>query len=345
MSELGESLKAERLEQGLTLQDVYERTRVSVGVLQNLEEGHYERIGTPLLVRNFIRTYCTALGIDPEPLLESHSGEILACDRQQEGIEEYRRLSLGFRYNRRKWLVLTGLFVILIVGAVVAGTWIAQKRAKLTLSQSMTKEVIPQEELPSDLPRGTAKTEAAAPDSAGSNQPEQVAPESTPSDAGPLQLPEIKEQSVGAPEQETASGTTGTANSPPPQEVTEAQAPVETEVVPETPPERVPQETVEPAAPSLATEKPAPQGEQHVLSAEASQDVWVQVRIDGEETHNTLMKPGDKREWKVKENARIVLGNAGGISMSWDGKSLKPLGKSGEVVRFQLPDPNYMQTP
>lgn len=338
MTELGQSLKSERLKQGLTLQDVFERTRISVGVLKNLEEGSYERIGTPLLVRNFIRTYCSALGIDPEPMLESHAAEIVACDRQADGIEDYRRLTLTFAHKQRKWVALAIVLAIIIIASIIGGAWIAQKREKLSISQSKTKEIIPQEELPSDLPRAVTKAETPATSSEPVKQPEQIA-SSGPTKTGPLQVPEIKEQSIDASKHEVADSSSPAPVQEEPKPVTSAVA-------------QAGQEVSSPGISTQGTEvsetlseqnETAPQAEEHLLSAEASQDVWVQVRVDDKDTFNALMKAGDKREWKAEKGARIVVGNAGGISMKWDGKPLKPLGKSGEVVRFRLPDPKYME--
>lgn len=337
MSELGQSLKAERLKQGLSLQEVFERTRISAGVLKNLEEGAYERIGTPLLVRSFIRTYCSALGIDPEPMLESHASEILACDRQSEGIQDYRKLSLSFAYKRRKWAALAIVLALVIVGSIIGGTWMAQKRAKISVSQSKTEEVIPREELPSDLPGVVGKAEVPATSSEPAKQPEQIATSAP--DQGPLQMPQIQEQPLDASRHEIPDSGSSAPAQEEPKPVTSAAAQAGQEV--SSP--GVPADSTEVSQTLTQAEQPAPQLEKHLLSAEASQDVWVQVRVDDKETFNALMKAGDKKEWKAEESARIVVGNAGGISLKWDGKPLKTLGKSGEVVRFRLPDPKYME--
>ncbi len=148
MTEPEQNLKEERIRQGLSLQDVFERTRISEGVLRDLEESNYDRIGTQLLVRGFIRTYSSALGIDAEPILGNHAAEIVACDRQQEGIKDYRRFSLAVANKRKRWSVLATVLVVLVLGSIVTGAWIANRRTKLSMNQSMTNEVIPQEELP-----------------------------------------------------------------------------------------------------------------------------------------------------------------------------------------------------
>lgn len=53
MQELAELLKSERLKQGLTLPVLSERLRVSINMLEAMEKGNFERIGTPLLIRSF----------------------------------------------------------------------------------------------------------------------------------------------------------------------------------------------------------------------------------------------------------------------------------------------------
>jgi len=338
MSELGESLKSEREMQGLTLRDVFERTRISVGVLKNLEEGNYERIGTPLLVRSFIRKYCSALGIDPEPMLEGHGAEILACDRQPEGIQEYRRLTLSFAHKGRKWVLMAVVLAIVIIAGIVGGGWIAQKRAKLSLSQSKTKEIIAQQELPSDLPGAVSKAENEATGAEPAEQPEPIA-KSAPTETEPVQVPEIKEQSIEASMHDVPDSGSPAAAQEEPKPVTSAA--VREDQAISSP--AVAAQSIEASETLSQQDQPVPQVEAHLLSAEASQDVWVQVRIDDKHTFNALMKAGDKREWKAEEDVRIVVGNAGGITMKWDGKPLKSLGKSGEVMRFRLPDPKYME--
>jgi cytoskeletal protein RodZ len=338
MSELGESLKSERLTQGLTLQDVFERTRISAGVLKNLEDGSYERIGTPLLVRSFVRKYCSALGIDPEPLLEAHAAEIIACDRQPEGIKEYRRLTFSLAHEGRKWAALAIVLALVVIGSIVGGGWVAQKRANWSISQSKTKEIIPQQELPSDLPRVADKVEPEAASSEPAKQPEQIAA-TAPTETELLQAPEIKEQSIDAAE----NGVPDVEVPAPDSEELKPVTSVAAQAGQEASSLAVIAQDNETGELSSEEQEPALQIKEHLLTAEASQDVWVQVRTDNKETFNALMKAGDKREWKAQENVKIVIGNAGGIILKWDGKTLKSLGKSGEVVRFRLPDPKYME--
>jgi hypothetical protein len=49
-----------------------------------------------------------------------------------------------------------------------------------------------------------------------------------------------------------------------------------------------------------------------------------------------LLKPGEKIE-KSASQFMIDIGNAGGIAIEFQGKSLGNLGKQGEVVHLTLP--------
>lgn len=320
MAEIGQDLKSERMEQGLTLHDVFERTRISTEVITNLEEGHYDKIGTPLLVRSFMRTYCTALGIDPGPVLDRHAAEIIACDRQMEGIKEYHRLSLTFSDRKHKWKVfVTALTVIAIVG-IAAAAWIAQERANFTLSQSVTETAIPKEELPSDLPRNAAVAQSA-------QQETGQAVQHAHTERKPIVVTEMKEPAASTHSEEGASLPAGVRST----QSDRATGPDTPEAMPP---------SSELIGGSAGSEQPnVDRSKGHLLSAEASQAVWVQIKADNAKALNFMMKPGEKREWTVAEKVQIVVGNAGGLSLQWDGKTLPPIGKAGAVVRLQLPDP------
>lgn len=326
MTEPQQSLKQERIRQGLSLQDVFERTRISESVLHHLEEGSYDQIGTPLLVRNFIRTYCSALGIDAEPILEDHAAVIGSCDRQPDGIRNYRKFSLAFANKKRRWSVLAMALVVVVLASIVAGAWIANRKAKLSVSQSLTNEVIPREELPPDLP-GTAAEKATA----------------APAATSPGEM-KSSEQTAAT----SSNRVVGALPAAPSQDVVRKQmeevVPAADQKVDENSPEEIfLQVNREPGNEMQEGEQPVAQSDEHTLSADASQEVWIQVRADNKSTYNALMKPGERREWKAQENMQITIGNAGGLDLKWDGKALRKLGKSGEVVRFKLPDPKFME--
>jgi cytoskeletal protein RodZ len=73
MQELAEQLKIERLKKGLTLKAVSEKAGISISVLQALENGRLDHVGTPFVVQSHLTAYAAALGIDiPSSFLLLH---------------------------------------------------------------------------------------------------------------------------------------------------------------------------------------------------------------------------------------------------------------------------------
>jgi cytoskeletal protein RodZ len=74
----------------------------------------------------------------------------------------------------------------------------------------------------------------------------------------------------------------------------------------------------------------------HKLVIVATELSWVQVIVDGSKTKESLMKPGESLNFEANNTMSVVIGNAGGVSMKFDGTEL-PTGKHAEVLRFALP--------
>ncbi len=81
----------------------------------------------------------------------------------------------------------------------------------------------------------------------------------------------------------------------------------------------------------------------HLFAVDADEKTWIQVEIDNKMTQSVMLYPGDKREWEAETGMRIVVGNLGGVRMQWDGRPLDAPGKPGRVLRFRLPDPQYVK--
>ena len=64
-----QELKATREALGLSLADLFQRTRISVAYLQAIENNDFHLLPVPVYTKNFIKTYASALGIDSKPIL------------------------------------------------------------------------------------------------------------------------------------------------------------------------------------------------------------------------------------------------------------------------------------
>lgn len=78
-------------------------------------------------------------------------------------------------------------------------------------------------------------------------------------------------------------------------------------------------------------------GKKHSLTVQAVDKVWIKVKIDESAPFDVVLRKGEGVSWKADSQFALVVGNAGGVTLTFDGKRLNDLGKSGEVVHFKLP--------
>lgn len=62
-----------------------------------------------------------------------------------------------------------------------------------------------------------------------------------------------------------------------------------------------------------------------------NQECWLEVIVDGKQEYSGLMSKGEKKSFQGKESILIKAGNAGGISLTLNGKKLPSLGEVGQV--------------
>ena len=61
--------------------------------------------------------------------------------------------------------------------------------------------------------------------------------------------------------------------------------------------------------------------------------VWLQVEADGTVSFSGIVNAGEKRTWTAADKLLLWSGNAGNVSVIFNGKSLGRLGAPGEVVK------------
>jgi cytoskeleton protein RodZ len=334
MKKPGRALKAERLRRGLTLREASEHSHISMSILRALEQGQFERIGPPTVIRGLLTDYRLALGIaaeapKSEPLApgrgteKQHTGETTAevpesCPAPS-GNKQLRPMLVGF------------LLGMAFMGSILGAVRHFDMRGALVRFESGTVQT-PGEEKDSSAvsERNGSRTETV-----GSPEPEaepaqyKPPPEETPP---PSQLPAPEETLSLEGPLATESDGPATESERPEEPAIEAPQPAD-----EAPEAFVPRTEAEetPALPAIVSNDEA---DLHHFEMEADQKTWVRIFFDGKRTESALLKPGEKREWKVSKYVKLIVGNAGGVSMKWDGEPVRIHAKSGRVVRLTLPD-------
>lgn len=99
-------------------------------------------------------------------------------------------------------------------------------------------------------------------------------------------------------------------------------------------------------APAIREEPSAPEplpaeASRVSLLLECDEDSWAKLTADGETVFSGVIHRGESRRFEARDGFRLSLGNAGGVRVSVDGRSLDRLGGAGEVVR-DLPLPSAL---
>ncbi len=121
---------------------------------------------------------------------------------------------------------------------------------------------------------------------------------------------------------------------------------------PESPPvvqsqENIKEKSTQHVNPAIITPSSAPPGnkpeavnvskKKHNLSISATDTVWLQLIIDGDDKKEILLNAGETAFYEAYRSMNLVVGNAAGVKLKFNGKPLENLGEKGQVVRLDLP--------
>ena len=121
-----QELKATREALGLSLADLFQRTRISVAYLQAIENNNFHLLPVSVYSKNFIKTYARTLGIDSKSILINYEGYLNSQKGLKglppEGVSERRLFFAKIANPKTYW----GIASVLIVISVVA--WLISKQ-------------------------------------------------------------------------------------------------------------------------------------------------------------------------------------------------------------------------
>jgi hypothetical protein len=77
----------------------------------------------------------------------------------------------------------------------------------------------------------------------------------------------------------------------------------------------------------------------HTVVITASERTWIQIQEGSSLPFDVILFPGDSFTRTSSQQLAILIGNAGGVTVNFDGKKLGSPGKDGEVIRLTFPSP------
>ena len=111
--DIAQLLSAQRQKSGLSIEEIFERTRINPDFLHALETGDFD-ILPPAYVRLFLKTYAKEVGLDPDEILDQYEKTVAPPpeETEQPAPPDHRQT------NMTPIVLLVLAFVIIIVVAV-----------------------------------------------------------------------------------------------------------------------------------------------------------------------------------------------------------------------------------
>ncbi len=305
--ELGVLFRSKREEMGLSYAQISERTKLRPHFLEALENEEWDHLPSPAFVKGFIRSYARALGLAEDGLVALYQ-EITPQRHETPG-------PILPPVNKRKKLPL---YLFLILACSVAGF------AFYTWMEDPTRmgEVIDHETM---APSDKKLIESRKPQDARKEKVEVLLNEQAPiANLSEPKRAALKEESPPASQRDSVepAGTQPAEQEPITEEEVSSHKSTSIE----------PKQTVSNSA--LPTET---DGQALVLKAIVKERTWIRVRIDNENPREYILGPESRPQWRAKKGFELLIGNAGGIDLEFNGKMMEDLGKQGQVIRLSLP--------
>jgi len=144
-------LKDMREARGLSLQAIFETTRVGLVNLTAVENGDYNRLPPPVYARNFIRKYARAVGIDEKPILDRYEKHLESLKPPQEETEVRKPWP---ETSRRYRFLFMSLAAVIAAGILVFSIFLYDQGGKPPSPAPVVESPSPAQVIP--VPEQTA---------------------------------------------------------------------------------------------------------------------------------------------------------------------------------------------
>ena len=320
MTPVGESLRRERLKRNLELEEISHDLKISTRFLQAIENDQYDKLPGGVFAKSFVRQYARLLGLNEEDLADQvqqmlgpppeipQFAEKAASvpPIQVPKVDEWETVG-DKRFHWSGWLSAAVFVAVMLVCSAVYA-WIQRPKSITTAQASPPTHSAAQNQ---SQAAAQNSTQASAPNPTQSAPPAPVVAQQVPP---PVVTP--------APPASNAQPPVASAPAP-------DQKPAEEKPAP---------------APTGATAAPNPAATVHV-EITADEAVWVLARTDGKYAFSTTMDPHTTRNVEGVKEVTLRLGNAGGVSISLNGKPIGPAGPKGQVRTIQFTSGGFQIVP
>jgi cytoskeleton protein RodZ len=326
MATVGETLRAERLKRNLGLDQISGELKISSRFLEAIETEQFDKLPGGVFAKSFVRQYARLLGLDDEELagqvqrvLEPEPAVRQLAEKPQPAASEFHvpRMesweSVGdSRFRWSSSLSAAAVFVVVLLICSGVYTWI--QRPHPVESARVPPAVSPPISAPPVVSRQTVELPAPATQTA---TPPVTAPEATGRQPLTQQAP---------------------AQQPPTQQPPTQQPPTQQPLSPS--PSAEPQVST-----SVAKVRPSAPDATVRVEVTADETVWLLARADGKFSFTGTLDAHQSRTVEASHNILLRLGNAGGVSITLNGKPVGPVGPKGQVRTVQFTSGGFQIVP
>ncbi|HMK31323.1 MAG TPA: helix-turn-helix domain-containing protein [Terriglobales bacterium] len=366
----GERLRREREMRGIALDEISTATKISNRFLRALEEEKFDQLPGGIFNKGFVRAYAKFLGIDEDQAIADYTSAVGAPLESEQDVEltetlerwkrpEPEELQAKRSEERSSW---SAIAVLVVLGVLVFAGWtyIAKRKAEREAREAEAAVAAAAAAKPPAVEPEAARPSPPAADVAPQPQPRQttppsqnpaaktalapaaakpVAPAAAPADAttaaaGAKPPPTGSATSPGTSAKPAASsaGVASTAT-PAPRPADGASANANTNAAANRAPAGL---TTEPAR----TEAP-PAKAPIRLVVRARQDSWISITADGKLIMRDTLLAGAEKSVRAQSEVVLVMGNAAGVDVSYNGQALPALGDQGQVKTVTFTPTGY----
>ena len=326
-SRCGGALRLAREKNGLTIQDIASRLKISPKQIIAIESDDFAALPEPTIVRGFIRNYAKLLKIDVEPLLDAYKA--IVPDKSPYAfaikpasnmrVSNYEKPKIG-RYIWGGFAILVGLAAWLFYQ-----NYVQKPSPSQPIEPTETIEQLPQPALPA---AERLELDAAPPNNV-------TDPNLAPSSAN-----ELNAYSVASAELSKALpiSASDTASTPTPANVlTSNSLQLTTNVNAIGASSGASSLNVESATPQSSIDAPLTTSST-LIEFNANQETWISiVDANGRKVINKTISANSRERFEVATPVEVTVGNATGLSMIVNNKAIELAPHTrGNVARIKL---------
>ena len=308
LQELGKEIRRRREDLGLSLNDVYEGTKIRTQFLEGIERGDFSEFPGTVYIRGFIRSYLQFIGAEDfwAEYLPVLSEGIQKKKEEEPVVGSCAAPAKGFKPASRFWIFAILLLVLFGSSWYVWYTWDQNGAPSFALRTNSGDTTAKSEgQIETKTENGISAQSDGKPSGSSSEGNSEVS---------------VEQEAKGA-----ADGSGGGAG--------QIAVPAAGGKTPPTAAELV-GANVPAAAPAAAEKK---KDRELVIAADG--DCWIRVRQGTKTLYERTVRAGETISFSVKERIEVTYGRAGAVRTQWNGESLGNPGTSKGVERiFYTPD-------